>query len=321
MTDSVPASHLAAASYLRELLLRPGGYRGLWEQHVVRARRDDINQLAVAEVLARHLWMHPRRPADKDARPLRLKDTVSRMLSGRMLSRSTLTLVIDAFGIADDEAGRLWRLWGGTGAISVLSGPRAMGPDTEQDVRTELGPRRHQTLSLHDHVQVGRDGLLARTRTLQVVEAIGADLDRIPYLYDTSNLALEVGQGCREVSGQLYQVGDGVFATEILLSKVLALGETTTLEYSTTYLTSRADPQEPSERQYRRAVMGRLENFDMRVEFHPDALPATVWWASWDGLDGDIIQQEQLALDSQNSAHRYLRFISRTVAGFHWTWQ
>lgn len=321
VTDSASAvGRRAAAGYLRELLARPGGYRRLWEQHVVRARRDDINQLAVAEVLARHLSCHPRGPADTNARPYQLKDTVSRVLSGRLLSRSTLALFIQAFGLARDEADRLWRLWEGSGAISVLSGPRAMGSDIEQDVRAMLGPRRHQSLSLHDHVCVGEDRLLSRTRTLQVVEAVIDGLDRIPYLYDTSSLTLEVGQGCREVSGQLHRIGPGVFATEIILARVLALGETTTLEYWTTYTRSVADPQDPREREYRRAVMGRLENFDMRVEFHPDALPADVWWASWNGVDGDISQQEELALDSQHSAHRYLRFISKTVAGFHWAW-
>jgi hypothetical protein len=320
VTDSAPAGHLAAAKYLRELLLRPGEYRSLWEQHVVRARRDDINQLAVAEVLARHLTCHPRRPSDVGARPLQLKDTVSRVLSGRMLSRSTLGLFIAAFGFNDGEASRLWRLYEGSVAICVLSGPRAVSADTEQDVRSELGPPQHRTVSMHDHVQIGKDRLLARARTLQVIEAAEQGLDRFPYLYDTSSLTLEVGQGCKEVSSRLYQVGPGVFATHIILSKVLDLGETTTLEYWTTYLGSQADPDDPDQLMYRRAAMGGLENFDIRVEFHPEAVPARVWWARWDGIDGDVVEQEPVRLDSQHSVHRYLRFVSRTVAGFRWAW-
>jgi hypothetical protein len=58
----------------------------------------------------------------------------------------------------------------------------------------------------------------------------------------------------------------------------------------------------------------------LRVEFHPGRLPAGVWWASWDGVDGDIIKQEAVGLDRQHSAHRYLRFIEKTVAGFYWRW-
>jgi hypothetical protein len=313
------AGRRAAASYLRELLERPGPYRRQWEQHVVRARPGEITQLAVAEVLARYLWSYPRVPGDADVLPHQLKDTVSRALSGRLLSRSALALFIEAFGLSDQEANRLWRLWEGSGTISVLSGPRAMASRTEQELHAALGPRRHQTLSLHDHVYVGADGMPARTRTLQVVEAIADGLDRIPYLYDTKALTLEVGQGCTELLGDLYQVTEEVFATHIALARALDIGETTTLEYWTTYQ-YQPDPLDPHEREYRRAVMGRLENFDMRVEFHPDKLPSGIWWATWDGLEGEILDQEPVALDSQHSVHRYLRFIEKTVVGFHWTW-
>ena len=313
------AGRRAASSYLLELLQRPGGYRRLWEQHVVRARRSGITQLAVAEVLARHLWSYPRGQGDADVLPHQLKDTVSRALTGRLLSRSTLALFIDAFGISDAEADRLWRLWEGSGSVSVLSGPRAVTPRTEEELRAVLGPRRHQTLSLHDHVHVDAGGLLARARTLQVIEATVDGLDRIPYLYDTKALTLEVGQGCTELAGDLYQVGDELFVTQITLAKTLDAGETSTLEYWTTFQYP-GDPADPHEREYRRAVMGRLENFDMRVEFHPDRLPTGVWWASWDGVAGGIIEQEAVDLDRQHSAHRYLRFIEKTVAGFYWRW-
>ncbi|MFY9773018.1 MAG: hypothetical protein WAK28_00410, partial [Trebonia sp.] len=56
----------AAAEYLRELLLRPGRPRRTWEQYAERTRHGQVNQLAVAEVLARHLWQHPRRRRDGD---------------------------------------------------------------------------------------------------------------------------------------------------------------------------------------------------------------------------------------------------------------
>ena len=225
------AGRRAAARYLVELLLRPGRYRRLWEKFAERTRPGEINQLAVAETLAHHLWDFPRSPSDADVLPRQLKDTVARALSGRLLSRSTLSLFIDAFGFSDDEALRLWRLWQGSGAISVLSGPRAMPPDKMAEVAAALGPRKHQTVSMHDHVYVGADGRLARTRTLQVVEAITDGLDRIPYLYDTSVLTLEVGQGCAAPAGPLYQIREGVFAIDIPLAKSLAVGETLTLEY------------------------------------------------------------------------------------------
>ena len=101
-----------------------------------------------------------------------LKDTVGRALSGQVLSRSTLGLFVAAFGFTPQEEDRLWRLWRGSGRITVLAGPRAMRSGAVAKVVSELGPRRHQTVSLHDHVCVGADRRLTKTRTLQVVEAI-----------------------------------------------------------------------------------------------------------------------------------------------------
>src|SRR5260370_24628718 len=70
------AGRRAAASYLHELLQRPGAYRRLWEQHVVRARPGEITQLAVAEALARYLWRYPRVPGGADGLPPPPKDTL-----------------------------------------------------------------------------------------------------------------------------------------------------------------------------------------------------------------------------------------------------
>jgi hypothetical protein len=321
VTDALAgAGRRAAAGYLRQLLAQQGRYRRLWEQHVVRSRPGDITQLAVAEVLARHLWSYPRVAGDEDVLARQLKDTVARALSGTLLSRSALALFIDAFGISGAHADRLWRLWEGSGRITVLAGPRAMGSKTETELRSALGKRRHQTVSLHDHVYVGSDGRVARTRTLQVIEAVADGLDRIPYLYDTNALTLEVGHGCGEVSGELYQISEGVYATTIPLARELSAGETISLEYVTTYRYP-GNLNDTHEREFRRAVMLRLENLDMRVEFHPDMLPSRIWWAVWDGLEGNVVEREQVSLGSQYEVQRYLRSVEKTVVGFRWSWQ
>ena len=124
----------AAAEYLHELLLRPGRPRRTWEQYAERTRQGQVNQLAVAEVLARHLWQHPRRRGDGDLLPRQLKDTASRALSGRLLSRATLELFIDAFALPDAEQDQLWRLWEGSPRVRMLTGTRAIRPDTAEKV-------------------------------------------------------------------------------------------------------------------------------------------------------------------------------------------
>jgi len=227
-----PAGQRAAAEYLRELLLKPGQYSQTWQQYVVRPRAGVINQMAVAEVVARHL------EADAGGHSVmayKFRDTVSDALSGRELSRRSLELFIASFGFTEDEAARLWRLWNGTSSTRVLTGSRAISAHAEQDMVQALGPKRHQTLSLHDHVYIGADGRIERAHIMQVIEAIEEQVDRIPFLADTNVLTIDIGQGCKELAGHVRQVGSGVFAAEIRLARNLQLGETITLEYWCTY--------------------------------------------------------------------------------------
>ena len=312
-------SRRAAAEYLRQLLLKPGLYREAWQQHVARPRDGVINQMAVAELIADRLRAAPGHPGDAQIMPYQLRDTVSGALSGLHLSATTMRLFIEAFGFSEHEAGRLWRLWSGSRSISVMSGSHAVPVQTQRELAEVLGPPRHQTLSLHDHVYVAGDGRLDRIRMLHVIEAITQGVDRIPLLFDTNVLTVEVGQGGKELSGHVQQIGDDMFFAEILLARTLDLGETITLEYWLTYRYP-GDPADPAERWHRRAVMRHAENLNMRVEFHPDRRPAQVWWAHWDGDDGDVIQREHVTLDRECSVHRYVRSIDKAVVGFCWAW-
>jgi hypothetical protein len=312
-------SRRAAAEYLRQLLLKPGRYREAWQQHVARPRDGVINQMAVAELIADRLRAAPGHPGDAQIMPYQLRDTVSGALSGQHFSATTMRLFIEAFGFSEHEAGRLWRLWSGSTSIGVMSGSHAVPVQTQRELAEVLGPPRHQTLSLHDHVYVAGDGRLDRIRMLHVIEAITQGVDRIPLLFDTNVLTVEVGQGGKELSGNVQQIGDDMFFAEILLARTLDLGETITLEYWLTYRYP-GDPADPAERWHRRAVMRHAENLDMRVEFHPDRRPAQVWWAHWDGDDGDVIQREAVTLDRECSVHRYVRSIDKAVVGFCWEW-
>jgi hypothetical protein len=306
-----PNGAQAAASYLRELLLRPGRYRRKWEQYAERSRKGQVNQLAVAEVLAHYLWEHPRGKGDADVLPRQLKDTASRALSGKLLSRATLTLFTDAFGFGDSERQQLLKLWEGSARVRVLSGPRAI----RDDKAVALGRPRLRTLSLHDHHYLGPDGLPVRHRVIHVIESLVDGLDRVPYRADTSALTVEVGQGFSGLAGQVYQPMAGLFVVDMMLSRPLAAGETATLEHWTSFHYT-----EPPPREFRRIVQYSVENLDIRVEFHPSRLPSEVVWAVWDGMDGPIAEREPVALDTQFAVHRYLSLAEKTVVGFHWDW-
>jgi len=224
----MPNGVQAAAAYLRELLLRPGRYRRKWEQYAERSRLGQVNQLAVAEVLAHYLWEHPRAQGDVDVLPRQLKDTASRALSGKLLSKATLTLFTDAFGFDPFERERLLKLWEGSAHVRVLSGPRAI----REDQATALGPPQVKTLALHDHHYLGPDGLPQRHRVIHVIEAVVDGVDRLPYRADTNALTIEVGQGFSGLAGDVYQPTAELFVVDMLLAEPLAAGETATLEYS-----------------------------------------------------------------------------------------
>ena len=307
----LPTGAQAAAAYLCELLLRPGRYRRKWEQYAERSRPGQVNQLAVAEVLAHYLWEHPRASGDADVLPRQLKDTAARALSGKLLSKATLTLFTEAFGFAPMEREQLNKLWEGSAAVRVLSGPRAI-----RDEQAEaLGSPRFKTLSLHDHHYLGPDGLPARHRVIHVIEAVVDGVDRVPYRADTNALTIEVGQGFSGLAGPFYQPLADLFVVDMLLAEPLTAGETATLEYLTSF--HYAAPPAP---EFRRIAQFAVENLDIRVEFHPDKLPGEVVWAVWDGMDGPIVEREHVTLDRQFAVHRYLRLAEKTAVGFHWDW-
>ncbi len=309
--SATPTGAQAAAAYLRELLLRPGRYRRKWEQYAERSRLGQVNQLAVAEVLAHYLWVHPRAQGDVDVLPRQLKDTASRALSGKLLSKATLSLFMDAFGFGTFEREQLTKLWEGSAHVRVLSGPRAI----REDKARALGRPRTKTLSLHDHHYLGPDGLPVRHRVIHVIEAVVDGVDRLPYRADTNALTIEAGQGFSGLAGPVYQPMAELFVVDMLLAKPLALGETATLEYSASFHYPAPPPPE-----FRRIVQFFVENLDIRVEFHPDKLPSSVVWAVWDGMDGPIVEREPVTLDSQFAVHRYLRLAEKTAVGFHWDW-
>ena len=265
----------------------------------------------MAEVLAHYLWEHPRSEGDVDVLPRQLKDTASRALSGKLLSKATLALFMDAFGFGAYEREQLQKLWEGSAHVRVLSGPRAI----REDKASALGRPRVKTLSLHDHHYLGPDGLPERHRVIHVIEAIVDGVDRLPYRADTNALTIEVGQGFSGLAGPVYQPISEVFVVDMLLAKPLAAGETATLEYSATFHYPVPPPPE-----FRRIVQFFVENLDIRVEFHPDKLPRNVVWAIWDGMDGPIVERERVTLDSQFAVHRYLRLAEKTAVGFHWDW-
>ena len=253
---------------------------------MVRARSGAITQLAVAEVLARRLWSYPRVPGDVDVLPHQLKDTVSRALSGRLLSRSTLALFIDAFGFIRRR---------GRPALAALGG---LGHD-QRAVRPARGDAAHRAGTARGHRPApSPDAVLARPRPRSARTACWPGpapcrssrpspdgLDRIPYLYDTKALTLEVGQGCTELSGELYQVSTSCSSptsrwpapwTWARPPRWSTGPRTSTRGTRTTRMSASTGARS----------WGGWRTSTCASSSTPSRLPAGVWWARWDGVEG-----------------------------------
>ena len=298
-----------AALALQHLLLRD--YRDRWVRFQrERERPGEVHQRAVTEVLKRFVDLNRAQLRYQGVSLDSLPQRVSRALRGDTLSRATLELFIDAFGFSPTDSGRLRRIHDGTDKIRVLTGPSALPPEAA----AALGPARHRTTSVHEHHYVGQDGRPAWHRTQQVIEATEARLDRYPYRCDTSALAVEVEEGGR-LGGPLYPLDGGLFALDIVLDEPLALGDETSLTYVTLFQYDAPPPPE-----MRRASRRVMHNVSMRVEFHPDKIPRHVWWAVWDGMNGEIIERDECGLRASCYVFKRLDAIEQSVVGFTWQW-
>jgi hypothetical protein len=257
-----------AADRLAVLLAEPR-YRRRW-QRFSSVRRGELPRAAVAAVLAEHLFETGE--VGGDHRPRSLENRVGRALNGDRLSDRTLELFIAAFAMLDEHAEELRALRRGHPAgdrlvvATALSGERAM-------------PRRTaRTLQVAEHHEVGGDRSPRQHLTRQLLEAVEVT-DRYHYAFDTAHAAVSVLTGGTPV-GAFRVAGTPLCVVEILLTEPLLPGQTTHLEYATSF----AYPETPVP-EFRRGVTASVRHLALTVRFDPSARPREVLRARWDGVD------------------------------------
>lgn len=104
------ASTSPTAQKLAYYLAADPAARRTWQSQARRHRSGSLNQAAIAHVLARWMWEHGEASDIDTQLPRRLKDKVSRALSGEYLPPQTLRIFIEAFEIHDELAQELWDL-------------------------------------------------------------------------------------------------------------------------------------------------------------------------------------------------------------------
>lgn len=287
---------------LRELLLDKH-YACRWQAYIGRRQTHALHQSGICQVIAEYLRTNHLHPLGDEALPRKLKDRVYRALGGQSLSLGTLRWFIEAFEMSPDDTATLLRLAGSHAPGGTVIGRSLVKPGV-------LPPRRHRTVSLQEWHRVGPDGLPESHRSLHLIRA-NERLDRYPYIFDTDAASVRVVHGGR--ASEPYALDNGLYAVDIMLDQTLDVGETASMEYETTFWYRTPPPQE-----FRRASSGRIDNLDLRVQFHPLRLPAQVWWSEWPALDGPPATSEPVGLDVAKSVHRHLDAIERTVVGFRW---
>ncbi|HBW17820.1 MAG: hypothetical protein ACLPN6_29450 [Streptosporangiaceae bacterium] len=300
-----------AGLHLRVLLRRPGPYRDVWHAFARDAAPGQVNQAAVCQVVARYLWDSGECEETDQSLPRRLKDKVHRALNGRGLSLQTLRWLTDAFELSPHDAQRVREIYRGDISTSVIAG-RLPPPASGSGIR----PARHETTLLFEHHTIGRDGVPAHHHTQQTIRSLADGLTSYQYRIDTPDAEIRVRRG--GTGGPVYAIADDYYAVDIAFPHPLRYGEEHYLDYWTIFRYS-----QPPVTEFRRGTHTRVEHLDMRVQFHELKLPARLWWAQWRDyrdLRRDIVDRQEITLDEERSAHRYLEAIEHTIVGFYWEW-
>lgn len=306
--DSRPENAARTARHLRQLLLTRLEYRRLWQEKAERRRSGDISKAGVAKVIALYLWGSGERDDSETALPRNLKDRIRRALEGEAITSQTLTWFIEAFRMDSRDEQTLW-------ATFAVDQQAATGVSYTMITERRLALRqRHRTLALFERYTIGDDRSFVARNTLQIIMALEDGVDVYPFDHEPTTERVEVLYGGS--LGKRYLYTDGLCMDAIMLEHTLKRGETTSLEYKTTY-----QPGDYSASELRRSARGRSENIDIAAAFSASTLPRAVYWAIWpDQLTGTPVSEEPVPLDDRNSARRFVPFIEETTVGFRWEW-
>ena len=295
-----------ASRYLIELLSYRRDYAARWRRRELQSSTGSPSQAAVARVVAEYLVDTGER-CDGEKLHRQLKDRIARVFTHLMISRETLAWVTNAFSMTEPDTERLFALFDGSKSAGYIAG---LWPPAAANLRDQG----LDTLSLHELHTLGPDGLPRSHRTVQVVRATADNVHGYLYRFDTNTVNVEVVRGGN--ASLIRELGGGIYAMEIAFTAPLIKGDTWSLEYVTQFNYRDAPPPE-----FRRGVIRRIQNLEVRVQFDAARLPAAIWWGSWTGLDSPMAMREQVFLDGENSVHRYLDGVEAALVGFGWAWE
>jgi len=141
------------------------------------------------------------------------------------LSKQTLEIFIDAFGVLTKDAESLWRQWRGQEEGQVVVGSLA-SPESMPNYRT----REYDILMLHEHHWLGANGLPACHRTQVNIRSRIEGLRIYQYRFDTDLARVHVPRNHGAEIGPVYQMTDEIYAVDFRFNRPLGIGEQDYLE-------------------------------------------------------------------------------------------
>lgn len=301
-----------AGSELRRLLSDPSRpYRAAWERRGPAYRGQELNQAAIAKVLASYLVDRGVLTEFEEADwPRARRDWVRSRLSGSVLTHLDLEVFMDAFGFAEHDRDALrHQLEQGAGAGT----PELFTPGS---VRLHGLPDRSRYVveRVRDRHTVGPAGVPTHHRTTQTIRALEEGVGEYLYVFDADTASVRVLGGGH--AGKPRPVGEGLWGVVITLQEPLATGETCELSYETTF--AYAEPPPP---RLRRAASTDIALVEMTVAFDPDRLPSAVHTSTWARLpDTAPMTSSTATLGEDHAASATWTVVRAGLVGFSWSW-
>ncbi|THV42125.1 hypothetical protein [Glycomyces buryatensis] len=289
--------------YLQELLASES-YSFHWRRYPTERQRQ-LPRISVARVLAGYLLRRGETFNEKG-----IRDKVSRAFSSRepIIPEDTLKLFIQAFEISDIDAETLRKLRRGEGLQRVAV--RDL-PEPENGLPP---PPPYQIIGLREYHYIGSDGNPTIHRTIRDIRSTADRLESIRYTFDTDQVDVKQING--GTPSDPYLLPNGLSTVDITLPRPLGIADDHSIEFVT-----RFKNRELLDPNFRRVAHRRIEGLSIRVEFHPECLPAKVWWAEWKDYrppNDEVISRQPVALDAEHAVYHRLHAAERAVVGFEW---
>ena len=197
-------------------------------------------------------------------------------------------------------------------ATPSVAGKEIRGP---WSAGTQQRSHNYQTVSVLEHHRVGPDRFPLWHETTHVIAATTDKVESYPYIFDTSTASVEAVFGASVSDVEPIEDIPGFAVARLEFTEAIEPGSSASFRYRTSFRYGELPPPE-----FRRGSRELAESITIRVEFDPEAIPASCREAIWHAPDTPAIETLGAELDEDHSLHLHLKSIEGALSGFEWSW-